>query len=425
MESINTVMVVGGGGRGQALAKKLSGEGVEVIVSPGNPGNEDFAHSTNIDATDVQGQLKAALFYGADLTIVGPEDALERDIASVWRTARTFSGFKGEIFAPYANQAWIESDRAMAKRFARNHGIPVGDYAEFTDKQEALEYASSDERTWPLFVKDNGLKQGKGTHPCKDIEEFEAALQDMDHFVVEDNVPGPDVSHHAFCDGKTHLSIPLVVRDHKQIGAGDTGDMTGGMGTVGPLPDYSTEEVAALGDKFVAPVVQGLGFQGMLFSGLKGAKGEERSLEWNARFGDPETQVFMRLMKSELLPAIMACVECDLDSLPPLEWELSKYATCLVLASPGYPGNSRKGLAIEGLEDAAKLDGVEVLHAGTALRGGRLCTAGGRVINIVTMADSMQESIDQAYEAAEKIAFDGQPPLMRPDIGASTIAAIS
>ncbi len=424
MESVDTVMVIGGGGRGQALAKKLASEGLEMVVSPGSPGNEDFAHSTEVEATDIQGQLEAAKHYGADLTIVGPEDSLERNIAAAWRAARTFSRFRGEIFAPYANQTMIESDRAFAKRFAIERGIPVGAYYEFTDKREALEYAATD-RQWPLYVKDNGLKQGKGAHPCANMEEFEAAIKDMEHFVVEDNVSGLDISHHAFCDGKTHLSIPFVVRDHKQIGADDTGPMTGGMGVVGPLPDYTPKDVEALGDKFVAPVVEGLGFQGMLFSGLKGAKGEELSLEWNARFGDPETQVFMRLMKSDLLPAIMACVECDLASLPSLEWDLGKYATCLVLAAPGYPAAPEKGLVVEGLEDAAKLDGVEVLQAGTKQQDGALRTDGGRVINLVTSADSLEESVNQAYKAAEKITFDGQPPLMRPDIGASTMAAIS
>lgn len=415
-------MVIDGGGRGQAIAKKLAGEGLEVVVSPGNPGNEDFAHTTEIEATDVAGQLRAAEHYNVDLAIVGPEDALACGIAAAWRTARVFGGQKSEIFAPYTNQAWIESDRSFAKKFAQVRDIPMGRYEEFTDKDKAmLEVSKTDELDWPIYVKDNGLRQGKGVVACETLKDVEVAIASLDHFVIEANVAGPELSHHAFCDGETHLSIPLVVRDHKQLMVDGSWAMTGGMGVIGPLAEYSTEEVDELGDKFVSPVVEGMGFKGVLFSGLKGHKGQEKILEWNARFGDPETQVFMRLMKSDLLPVIMACVEGDLASLPSMEWELGKYATCLALASPGYPGDPEKGLVIEGLEDASGLEGVEVLHAGTRQQDGQLLSDGGRVINLVTLADTMQESIEQAYKAAEKISFGGQPPLMRPDIGTSTL----
>lgn len=421
MEKVETVVVIGSGGREQALAKKLAVEGLEIIMSPGNPGNEDFAYSTGVKTTDIAGQLEAARFYRADLTIVGPEDALAQGIAKAWAISRVFGGRKAHILAPYANQAWIESDRGFAKKFAQTNGVPIGGYYEFTDKKAAMEKAASAEtRDWPLFVKDNGLRQGKGTVPCETLGEVEAAIAGLDHFVIEANVSGPEVSHHAFCDGESYLSIPFVVRDHKQLGEGDTGPMTGGMGAVGPLSEYSPEDVAWLGDKFVAPVVKGLGFKGVLFAGLKGYKDHEKNLEWNARFGDPETQVFMRLMKSDLLPVLMACVEGDLNSLPVPEWELEKYAACLVLAAPGYPSKPRKGLLIEGLDDAGRLAGVEVLQAATKKRDSKLYTNGGRVINLVTSAGSMEEAVSRAYEAATKVTFDGQLPLMRHDIGATS-----
>lgn len=419
MESVETVMVIGGGGREQALAQKLAAENLEVVVSPGNPGNEDFAHSTGIAAADVVGQLEAAKHYGADLAIVGSEDTLDRGISKTWQVAQVLGDLKCAIFAPGPRQSWVESDRAFAKKFALVRDVPIGGYEEFTDKDKALEEAKL-ATDWPLFVKDNGLAQGKGTIPCKTVEEVEMAVAQLNHFVIETNVPGPELSHHAFCDGKTHLSIPFVVRDHKQLGENDSGPMTGGMGVIGPLPTYSPSEVAQLGETFVAPVVEGLGFKGMLFSGLKGRKGQERNLEWNTRFGDPETQVFMRLMKSDLLPVLMACVEGNLDTIQEPEWFLGQYAVSLVLAAPGYPTEPQQELLIEGLEVAAETDGLQVLQAGTKRKKGKLYTNGGRVINLVTVASSMNTAIEQAYKASEAITFDGQPPLIRPDIGRKT-----
>jgi phosphoribosylamine--glycine ligase len=419
-------MVVDAGGRGQAIAKKLAGEGLEVIVSPGNPGNEAFAHSTGVGIGNINGQLEAAERYDADLTIVGPEDALNQGIAWAWRTAQFFGAHTREraMFAPSARQAWVESDRSFAKKFAQAREVPIGGFDEYTDKQEAMRDVaaldSDDERYWPLFVKDNGLHQGKGVTTCFTPEEVEAAVAALDHFVIETNVPGPELSHHAFCDGKTQLSIPFVVRDHKQLLVDGMPEMTGGMGVIGPLPEYSLKEVNELGETFAAPVAEGLGFKGMLFSGLKGHKGAEKLLEWNARFGDPETQVFMRLMKGDLLPVIMACVEGDLQNLTAPEWELGTYAACLVLAAPGYPSEPRKNLLIEGIEEAAKLDGVDVLQAATTKRSDQLCTDGGRVINIIATADSVEDAAARAYCAADKISFDGQPPVTRPNIGASS-----
>lgn len=418
-------MVVDAGGRGQAIARKLANEGLEVTVSPGNPGNEDFAHSTGVDIADITGQLEAAKRYDADLTIVGPEDALNRNITWAWHTSSFFSeDRKRAIFAPYAKQAWVESDRGFAKKFAQVRGLPIGGYTEFTDKDEAMREVAGldieDERFWPLFVKDNGLHQGKGVTICETPDEVEAAIATLDHFVIETNVPGPELSHHAFCDGKTQLSIPFVVRDHKQLIINGVTRMTGGMGVIGPLAEYSPEEVVALGETFAAPVAEGLGFKGMLFSGLKGSKGDEKLLEWNARFGDPETQVFMRLMKSDLLPLIMACVEGNLGDLSPPQWEVGKYAACLVLAAPSYPSDARRGLLIEGLDEAAQVDGVEVLQAATIKKSNRLYTDGGRVINVVTSTDSIETAVDRAYRAAEKIRFNGELPVMRPDISATT-----
>jgi phosphoribosylamine--glycine ligase len=275
-----------------------------------------------------------------------------------------------------------------------------------------------------LFAKDNGLAGGKGADKCADLEEFKASISNKNGIVVEDYIEGPEASHHAFCDGKTYLSMPFLFRDHKTIGEGDTGPMTGGMGVAGPLLNYTPSEVEALGETFVAPVVRELGFKGVLFAGLKGAKHDEKNLEWNARPGDPEMQAFMRLMQNDLMPIIMACIEGGLDKVESPEWLIGQSVINLVLVSEGYPNEPRLGAAIEGVEDANKVEGVQVLHAGTAQEGRQLVTNGGRVLNIVSMANSLQLAHDRAYEAASLIGFGGQSPLYRQDIGQTVLAGI-
>lgn len=407
-------MIIDTGGRGQALATKLSPECGELFVSPGNPGNESFANSTGIITTDIEAQLKFAQRNNIELTIVGNDDPLALGIVDLFQA-------KGRaIFGPTKEQARIEWDKDFAKRFAKAHKIPIGDYAFFDNPDSAIKYA--EDRTWPLFLKDNGLAQGKGVTRCSDMEELERAIQGLDSIIIEDCVTGPEASHHAFCDGKTHLSIPFLARDHKQVGENDTGPMTGGMGTVAPLPNYSSQEVEELGRIFVEPIVKKLGFKGMLFSGLKGPKGSEQALEWNARPGDPETQIFMRLMKSDLLPVIIACINGTLDKLPTIEWHNDRSVVCLALCAEGYPVNPQKGAVIEGVESSAEIQGIQTLQAGTQKdKNGRLVVNGGRVLNIVAEAKTLRGAIRKAYKASEDVAFDGDPPLIRPDIGKTSM----
>ena len=412
---IMKVMVVDGGARGQALGAKLAQEGNDVIISPGNPGNEDFAESTGIQPTDIIGQLRAAKRNNIELTIVGADDPLAMGIVDAFEEELL------AIFGPTKAQARIEWDRNFAKEIGRDRGIPMGPYAHFTDKKAAIEYTEG--RSWPLYVKDNNLAQGKGAIKCENVERFQTVLSGLnDEIIVEDYVGGPEASHHAFCDGRTQLSIPFLVRDHKQVGEGNTGLMTGGMGVVGPLPGYTQDEVGQLSETFVAPIVRELGFKGVLFVGLKGPKDYEKNLEWNARPGDPESQVFMRLMKSELLPLIMACIEGGLDKVKKPEWHIGQSAVSLVLAAEGYPEEPRRGAIIEGLDDAAKIEGVQVLHGGTKRSGRRLLTNGGRVLNLVARAESLEAALEQVYKAAAYIGFDGLSPLYRKDIGRTVLA---
>lgn len=409
-------MIVDGGARGQALAEKLNSECSELFVSPGNPGNESFAFSTGIATTDIEGQLKFAEQNKVELTIVGNDDPLALGIVDL------FEANNLAIFGPTQEQARIESDKDFGKRVARQEGMAVGPYAYFEDPSMALDYAQQ-RSCWPLYVKDNGLAQGKGVARCENLLEFEQAVYGLGSIVVEDYIPGLEASHHAFCDGKTALSIPFLARDHKQLGEYDTGPMTGGMGTVAPLPGYTSRDVQELGIKFVDPIVTKLGFKGMLFTGLKGPKGSEQSLEWNARPGDPETQVFMQLLKSGLLPVVTACVEGNLKGLAPLEWHYDRSVVCLALCADGYPKNPQKGAVIEGIEDLENIENVQVFHGGTRNDlNGRLIVAGGRVLNIVAQAGTLEKAIRTAYTAAESIAFNGKAPIIRRDIGRTAIA---
>lgn len=407
-------MIVDGGARGQAIGKKLAEEGVEVVMSPGSPGNQAFAESTGIEPTDIAGQLSAAVYYGANLTVVGADDPLAGGIVDMFKENNK------TIFGPTRNQARIEWDKNFAKRFAKRRRIPVADSGHFTDKDAALEYAQS--RTFPLFLKDNGLAQGKGVQKCNTSGQLESALkQTSREFIIEDNIRGPEISHHAFCDGRNFLSMPFLVRDHKYLGTGDTGPMTGGMGAIGPIPGYTEERAVLLGEQFVEGVVKASKFEGMLFTGLKGEIGQEKALEWNARFGDPEAQVYMSLMKSDLLPLLRACAEGDVSNYGQISWLSGRTAVCLVLAAEGYPSKPKKGSVIEGI---AEIDGfgVDVIHAGTSLdEDGNLTTSGGRVLNIVSVDDTPRLAIDKAYAAAQKVTFDGKPPVTRSDIGASLI----
>jgi phosphoribosylamine--glycine ligase len=416
MESIERVMVVDGGGRGQAIAQKLAAEGVEVIVSPGNPGNSGFAESTYVHPLDIAGQLAEAQRRKIDLTVVGSDNALANGIVDHFEAAGL------AIFGPTRDQAKIEWDKEFAKQFAVRRHIPIAPYKRFNEPREAIEYAET--REYPLFIKENGLAQGKGVVRCDNFRQVKAAVGDAPRaIIIESNISGPEVSHHAFADGNITLPIPFVVRDHKYLGENDTGPMTGGMGVVGPLPGYSPEVVEKLNERFAQPVVTASRFRGMLFSGLKGEPSQERILEWNARWGDPEAQVFLRLMKSDLLPILVACTERDLHSLAPLEWELGRAAVCLVIAAEGYPGQIKKASVIEGIEVAEKVPEVHVLQACTVALGSKVCVNGGRVLNIVAQGENFRQAVKRAYEAAEQINFVGQTPVIRRDIGADLAAA--
>ncbi len=412
------VMIIGNGAREQALAYKLS-ESTDVdnlYIAEGNAGTEFIPKAENvpIHPLNIEKLAKFALNNHVELTVVGMDDSLAEGVVD------RFEEDNLAIFGPTKKQARIEWDRDYAKRLARESGIPIGKSQTFGNPEDMRSYVET--VNWPVFVKLNGQAQGKGAKRCDDIDDVDEFIDDVGHkyfksgklVVVEDFVQGPEASHHAFCDGMTYLSIPFLVRDHKTLTSDPSSPMTGGMGVIGPLA-YTTREVEHIGDQFVRPIVRKLGYKGIVFSGLKGHKGFERSLEWNARFGDPETQVFMRLLKSDLLPILVACVEGKLSELDEPQWHTDRSVASIVMAAPGYPVKPLKGGVIENIDEVMGSE-VSVLHAGTKKVGGDFVVSGGRVLNLIAEGDSVKGAVDKCYEAATKI--HSIPDLqIRSDIG--------
>ncbi len=418
MASSERALVVGSGGREQAIGQKLFEDGVEVLMSPGNPGNESYAENSGVYATDVKRQLETAISFRPDLTIVGGEAPLAAGIVD------TFQASEMPIFGPTARQTTLEANKYHAKKLARRRGIPIGEFKYFAETHKALEFA--EDKQFPLFIKDIGLRAGKGVTRYNSYRELENSVDNLPaQMIVELGVPGPEISAHSLCDGTSQYAIPFVARDYKYLKTGDQGPLTGSMGSIAPIPGYSSSESEHLAQTFVEPVLAAGPFSGVLFSGLKGVQGDEKLLEWNVRFGDSEAQVFLSLLASPLLPILKACAEGDLNNIDKsdIRWRLGETAVCLVLAAPGYPSNPQQRMTIEGLGEVAKIDNVYTLHAGTdRSRDGELITAGGRILNIVSRDPSLQCAVDQANKAARHIKFDGQPPLVRTDIGEEFIA---
>lgn len=416
------VLIIGSGGREHALAWKLSQSPrvTKIFAAPGNPGTAEVGENVNIPATDIDGLVAFAMREQIGLTVIGPDDALAAGMVDAFEAA----GMRA--FGPNRAAAQLESSKIFAKEFMRRHGIPTADSREFTDSMEAHLYARS--ARYPLVVKADGLALGKGVMIAENPSEAAHAIyRTMDarafgdagrRVVIEEFLSGTECSIHALVDGSNYVMFPDC-RDHKQAFDGNRGPNTGGMGTVSPsgrvpasLMDQIREEVM---DRFMAGLAaDGITFRGMLFPGLMLTADGPKVLEFNCRWGDPETQVLVRRLESDLLDAMESCVIGTLAALPPMQWS-AMTAVCVVMASGGYPGDYSKGLPLCGLADAAALDDVVVFHAGTKSQGDGVVTHGGRVLGVTALGGSVEDARQSAYHAVQKIHFDHAQ--FRTDIG--------
>lgn len=419
------VLVVGGGGREHALSWKLSRSDKvdKLFIAPGNPGTALIGENVDIEADSIDALKEFALANNIDLTVVGPEVPLSLGIVDIFKEAGL------EIFGPTKAAAELEASKAFCKEFMLRHSIPTAEYKSFEDQVEAKEYVLL--LGAPLVVKADGLAAGKGVFICPTTEEAGSAIDDImgkKHFgeagssiVIEEFLVGEEASYLAIIDGEDIVSL-APSQDHKAIGDGDTGPNTGGMGAYSPAPVVTSEIEAAIIHKVIEPAVSGMKaegkpFSGLLYAGLMiGANNDIKVLEFNCRFGDPETQPLLMRLKSDLFDLLYASATGSLAGFE-AEWD-PRSAVCVVMSAGGYPASYTKGDEITGLE-AAEADadgGLVVFHAGTSIKDGRLVTSGGRVLGVTALGADIKEAITNAYEAVEKIQFEGA--YFRKDIGA-------
>lgn len=417
------VLVVGSGGREHALCWKIAQRpDTEVYVAPGNIGMVDVATLVNIKVDDIAGLVDFAKAEGIDLTVVGPELPLTLGIVDAFQEAGL------ACFGPNKAAAKLEGSKAFSKELMKKYGIPTAAFDTFTDVDKAKAFV--DEIGVPCVVKADGLAAGKGVIICMTREEADKAIEDMltDHafgdasatIVIEEYMVGPEVSVLAFADGKSVL--PMVsAQDHKRIFDGDKGPNTGGMGAYSPAPVYTEALSAEVNKTIIEPTIaamaaEGTPFTGILYTGLMLTEKGPRVLEYNVRFGDPETQPIMVRMKSDIVALFQACVNGKLDEAT-LEWH-DEAAVCVIMASGGYPASSEKGVPIHGLDDIAVEEAI-VFHSGTAEKDGEIVTNGGRVLGVTAKDATIKGAIDKAYAAVEKINFDHMQ--FRRDIGARAL----
>lgn len=417
------VLVVGSGGREHALCWKIAQRpDTEVYVAPGNIGMVDVATLVNIKVDDIAGLVDFAKAEGIDLTVVGPELPLTLGIVDAFQEAGL------ACFGPNKAAAKLEGSKAFSKELMKKYGIPTAAFDTFIDVDKAKAFV--DEIGVPCVVKADGLAAGKGVIICMTREEADKAIEDMltDHafgdasatIVIEEYMVGPEVSVLAFADGKSVL--PMVsAQDHKRIFDGDKGPNTGGMGAYSPAPVYTEALSAEVNKTIIEPTIaamaaEGTPFTGILYTGLMLTEKGPRVLEYNVRFGDPETQPIMVRMKSDIVELFQACVDGKLDEAA-LEWH-DEAAVCVIMASGGYPASSEKGVPIHGLDDIAAEEAI-VFHSGTAEKDGEIVTNGGRVLGVTAKGATIKGAIDKAYAAVEKINFDHMQ--FRRDIGARAL----
>lgn len=421
------VMIVGGGGREHALAWKISQSKKvdKIYAAPGNAGIAEIAECVPIGVMELEKLAEFAAKEKIDLTVIGPDDSLGAGVVDAFEA-------KGlRVFGPRKNAAVIEASKAFSKDLMKKYNIPTAAYEVFTSADAALEYLKTS--SFPTVLKADGLALGKGVLICNTYEEAVAGVKTImqdkqfgsagDKLVIEEFMTGREVSVLAFSDGKT-IKTMTSAQDHKRAKDGDQGLNTGGMGTFSPTPFY-TKEVDEFCQKYIyqptidAMAAEGRPFVGVLFVGLMLTPKGPRVLEYNARFGDPETQVVLPRMKNDIVEVFEACIDGRLDTID-LQFE-DNAAVCVVLASNGYPEHYEKGFPIYGLEAFKDKDSYFVFHAGTKLADGKVVTNGGRVLGVVAKAENLKKARAEAYAATEWISFENK--YKRNDIGKAIDAA--
>ena len=408
-------LVIGSGGREHALAWKLAASPrvQKVFVAPGNGGTARDIRLQNVPITDVRALADFAVAEKVALTVVGPEAMLAAGVVDEFRAR----GLR--IFGPTRAAAQLESSKAFAKDFMQRHAIPTALYATFTDAAEA--HAHVDRHGAPIVVKADGLAAGKGVVVATTADEAHAAIDAMlavpgGRVVIEEFLDGEEASFIVLCDGRNVLSL-ATSQDHKRLQDGDRGPNTGGMGAYSPAPVVTPNVHAKVMHEIILPTIAGMAADGIPYSGFLYAglmidrAGQVKTLEFNARLGDPETQPILMRLKSDLFEVLMHASDGTLDRVD-LQWD-RHLALGVVMAAAGYPGTARVGDAIAGLPPDA--DDLMVFHAGTALRDGQVVTAGGRVLCVTALGDSVKVAQQRAYEALAKITFAGAQH--RTDIG--------
>jgi phosphoribosylamine--glycine ligase len=426
------ILVIGSGGREHALVWKLaqSPRVTRLCCAPGNAGiaaerlasNQSPVQCSPIAADDLPALLALAKEIRAGLTVVGPDNPLAAGIVDLFQE----QGLR--IWGPNRKAAQFESSKAFAQAFMEKHGIPTARSKTFTAATAAMDFAAS--LAGRCAVKADGLALGKGVLLCRSMAQAALAIDEMlvrqkfgaagRRIVIQEMLEGMEISLHALCDGHSTRLFPTS-QDHKRIGENDTGPNTGGMGAYSPTPFLSQRQLDDVSTAILSPWSkgcreEGIDFRGVLYPGVMLTKDGPKVLEFNARFGDPETQVYLMRLKTDLLDLLEACVDgslsnCDLRFGPP--------ALCVVMAAEGYPGAVVKGKIISGLEEAGRLPHTQIFHAGTARQGDDILTAGGRVLGVTATGSTLAEARDRAYLAVGKIQFDGAQ--FRRDIAAKAL----
>jgi len=415
------VLVVGSGGREHVLAWKLSKSRKvdKVYCAPGNGGIAKVAKCVNIKATNIKALVDFAARNKIGLTVVGPEDPLTGGIVYESQTKRL------KIFGPDQKAAQLEGSKVFTKEFMRKYHIPTASFKVFSTAAEAIGFCKSVE--FPVVIKADGLAAGKGVILVRNLDQAVSAIENImikklfgnagNRIVIESFLKGSEVSVMAFTDGKTIVPL-LSSQDHKQAYDGDRGPNTGGMGAYCPTTIIDNDIFEQIMDYILKPTLNGLNqegitYKGILYAGLMITETGPKVLEYNCRFGDPETQVVLPLLKTDLLELMLAVVNQKLAGYKKLDWR-NESAACVVMASKGYPSKYRTGLKISGLQNVNN-NALQVFHAGTEMQGNKIVTSGGRVLGVVGMDKTLKLAINRAYQGVNKIKFEGA--MYRRDIG--------